>query len=178
MRVKLAGCVSGSRPRRRQRGAPTSRSGLEVEDIDGGGRARTSSSAKCSSVARHPNADRCRSAWSTTARTAPDRLRRAERRAGMKAPFARVGAQAAERAAIRTAKLRGVESRHAVLGARARLATTRRPAGCRRRCARSHGARRYLALDDAILEVKLTPNRGDCFSVLGIAREVAARTRR
>ena len=33
----------------------------------------------------------------------------------------------------------------------------------------------HLTLDDAILEVNVTPNRGDCFSVLGIARELAAR---
>lgn len=33
----------------------------------------------------------------------------------------------------------------------------------------------YLRLDDAILDIDLTPNRGDCFSVLGVAREVAAR---
>jgi phenylalanyl-tRNA synthetase beta chain len=33
-----------------------------------------------------------------------------------------------------------------------------------------------LGLDDTILEVNLTPNRGDCMSVLGIAREVAALT--
>jgi phenylalanyl-tRNA synthetase beta chain len=36
--------------------------------------------------------------------------------------------------------------------------------------------RAYLALDDAILEVNVTPNRGDAMSVLGIAREVAALT--
>jgi phenylalanyl-tRNA synthetase beta chain len=33
-----------------------------------------------------------------------------------------------------------------------------------------------LALDDQILEVELTPNRGDCLSVMGVAREVAALT--
>ncbi len=33
-----------------------------------------------------------------------------------------------------------------------------------------------LGLDDTMLEVNLTPNRGDCMSVLGIAREVAALT--
>ena len=32
----------------------------------------------------------------------------------------------------------------------------------------------YLQLDDQIVNVDLTPNRGDCASVLGIAREVAA----
>lgn len=34
--------------------------------------------------------------------------------------------------------------------------------------------RNYLHLDDHILEVNLTPNRADCLSVLGIARDVAA----
>jgi phenylalanyl-tRNA synthetase beta chain len=35
----------------------------------------------------------------------------------------------------------------------------------------------YLGLDDVILEVEVTPNRPDCLSVLGVAREVAALTR-
>lgn len=34
--------------------------------------------------------------------------------------------------------------------------------------------REYLNLDDTILEIDLTPNRSDCLSILGIAREVAA----
>lgn len=34
--------------------------------------------------------------------------------------------------------------------------------------------RDYLQLNDTIFEVNLTPNRADCFSMLGIAREVAA----
>ena len=37
--------------------------------------------------------------------------------------------------------------------------------------------RAYLQLDDEILELNVTPNRGDAMSVLGIAREVAALTR-
>ena len=36
--------------------------------------------------------------------------------------------------------------------------------------------RAALALDDHILTIKLTPNRADCLSVLGVAREVAAVT--
>ena len=36
----------------------------------------------------------------------------------------------------------------------------------------------WLRLDDAVLDIDLTPNRGDCFSVIGIAREVAARNGR
>ena len=34
--------------------------------------------------------------------------------------------------------------------------------------------REYLSLDDHVFDIDLTPNRADCFSVLGIAREVAA----
>jgi phenylalanyl-tRNA synthetase beta chain len=37
--------------------------------------------------------------------------------------------------------------------------------------------RAYLQLDDEVLELNVTPNRGDAMSVLGIAREVAALTR-
>ncbi|MBP1689770.1 MAG: phenylalanyl-tRNA synthetase subunit beta [Deltaproteobacteria bacterium] len=34
----------------------------------------------------------------------------------------------------------------------------------------------YLGAEDTILELSMTPNRGDCLSVLGVAREVAALT--
>lgn len=36
--------------------------------------------------------------------------------------------------------------------------------------------RDYFALDDQVLDIDLTPNRADCLSILGIAREVAALT--
>lgn len=35
-------------------------------------------------------------------------------------------------------------------------------------------AKELLGLDDAILELELTPNRADCLSMIGVAREVAA----
>ena len=35
----------------------------------------------------------------------------------------------------------------------------------------------YLGLPDASIEIKLTPNRADCFSLRGIAYDVAAATR-
>ena len=34
----------------------------------------------------------------------------------------------------------------------------------------------WLGLDDVLLEVEITPNRPDCLSVAGVAREVAALT--
>src|SRR5690625_6730535 len=36
--------------------------------------------------------------------------------------------------------------------------------------------RTYLDLDEKIIEVSMTPNRADCLSVIGVAREVAALT--
>ena len=36
--------------------------------------------------------------------------------------------------------------------------------------------RQYLELDDTVLTLKLTPNRADCLSILGVAREIAALT--
>ena len=38
--------------------------------------------------------------------------------------------------------------------------------------------RDVLALDDTLITLKITPNRADCLSILGIAREVAAVDRR
>ena len=32
--------------------------------------------------------------------------------------------------------------------------------------------RQYLSLDDQVIDVDLTPNRGDCLSISGLAREV------
>ena len=43
-------------------------------------------------------------------------------------------------------------------------------------CAAGPPLREYLELDDFVLELNVTPNRGDAMSMLGIAREVAALT--
>ena len=37
-------------------------------------------------------------------------------------------------------------------------------------------AKEYFELDDIVFELEITPNRPDCLSHLGIAREVAALT--
>ena len=113
-------------------------------------------------------------------RAAADRLRRAERRGRHARAAARcVGAQLPGGLAIKRATVRGVESRrHAVLGQGARHRRRReRPAGaCRCDCARRTTCATSLALDDTLITLKLTPNRADCLSLVGIAREVAALT--
>ena len=99
-------------------------------------------------------------------------------RVGLKAPLATVGAQLPGGMEIKKARLRGVESFGMLCSAR-ELALSDESSGLLElpgelRTGDSLVA--ALGLDDTILEVNLTPNRGDCMSVLGIAREVAALT--
>jgi phenylalanyl-tRNA synthetase beta chain len=95
--------------------------------------------------------------------------------AGMKAPVALVGGELPGGLKIKRARLRGVASEGMLCSLR-ELGLGESHAGLWELPADAPvGAelRAWLGLDDAIIDVDLTPNRGDCFSVLGIAREVA-----
>ncbi len=104
----------------------------------------------------------------------------ANARVGLHAPLARVGARLPDGPEIGAAQLRGVESAGMLCSAR-ELGLAEASAGLLELpAAAPPGAslRDYLGLDDPILELNVTPNRGDAMSVLGIAREVAALARR
>ncbi len=95
-------------------------------------------------------------------------------RAGLRAPLAQVGAVLPGDFAIKAAKLRGVESR-GMLCAEKELGLSDANAGLMELAADAPvGAdlRRYLGLDDKVIEIGLTPNRADCLGIAGIAREV------
>ncbi|MGB2466179.1 MAG: phenylalanine--tRNA ligase subunit beta, partial [Porticoccaceae bacterium] len=95
-------------------------------------------------------------------------------RAGIKVPFATVGAKLPGDFKIKKAKLRGVES-FGMLCAQTELELGDDDAGLWELPAEATvGADLidYLDLDDNIIEVDLTPNRGDCLSIRGLAREV------
>jgi len=100
-------------------------------------------------------------------------------RLGIKVPFATVGAKLPGDFKIRKAKLRGVES-FGMLCAEEELQISDASEGLMElpldapvgTCLRE-----YLELDDSIIEVDLTPNRGDCLGVLGLARDVAVLNR-
>lgn len=97
---------------------------------------------------------------------------------GVKVPCAIVGANLPGDFKIKEAKLRGVESFGMLCSARELgvseesdgllLLPVDAPVGM--------SFREYYQLDDRILTLKLTPNRADCLSLTGIAREVAALT--
>jgi phenylalanyl-tRNA synthetase beta chain len=96
---------------------------------------------------------------------------------GMVAPCALVGAKLPG-IEIKKAKVRGIESFGMMCSAR-ELGMSEDHGGL---LALPDGApigteiRKYLNLDDTLITLKLTPNRADCLSLTGIAREVAALT--
>ena len=97
-------------------------------------------------------------------------------RAGIKIPFAMVGAVLGEDFKIKKAKLRGVES-FGMLCSASELKLSDDHDGLFELPADApvgQCLREYIGLDDAIIEVDLTPNRGDCLSIAGLAREVGA----
>jgi len=103
----------------------------------------------------------------------------ANARAGLKTALATVGAKLPGDKNITAAKLRGVDSAGMLASAK-ELGLADVSEGIVELPADApvgQDLRVYLELDDDILELNVTPNRGDAMSVLGIAREVAALTR-
>lgn len=96
--------------------------------------------------------------------------------AGIRVPVATVGAILPESFHIKAATLRGVESA-GMLCAQQELGLAEQSDGLWELPLDAPiGAdiRDYLALDDNLIELGLTPNRGDCLSLRGLAREAAA----
>lgn len=97
--------------------------------------------------------------------------------AGLVVPCALAGAKLPG-IEIRKAKVRGVES-HGMLCSARELGLSEDHGGLLTLPADAplgQDVRQYLKLDDKLITLKLTPNRADCLSLTGIAREVAALT--
>ncbi|MBD9476550.1 phenylalanine--tRNA ligase subunit beta [Achromobacter sp. ACM01] len=98
--------------------------------------------------------------------------------AGLKVPLARVGAELPGGMKIGVAKMRGVQSSGMLCSAR-ELGLSQDHAGLLELPADmtpGQSIREALNLDDTLFTLKMTPNRADCLSILGVAREVAALT--
>ena len=96
-------------------------------------------------------------------------------RAGLKVAFARVGAVLPD-LKIKKAKLRGVES-FGMICSESELRLSDDSDGIMELPADAPVGQPladYLELDDTLIEIDLTPNRGDCLSIQGVAREVVA----
>lgn len=96
-------------------------------------------------------------------------------RPGIKVPFATVGAELPGGMKIQQAKLRGKESYGMLCGAD-ELGVDEEGDGLWElppEAPVGEDLRHFLGLDDVLVELDLTPNRGDCLSIRGLAREVS-----
>ena len=153
-------------------------SGLEVEAYEPvGPQFNGVVVAEVLSVEKHPNADKLTVCKVKAGRETLQVVCGAPNvRVGMKAPLARVGAKL-PKMEIRSTELRGVRSEGMLCSAR-ELGLSDDHSGLLELDGKvGSDARAALALDDHVMVLKLTPNRADCLSVLGVAREVAAITK-
>jgi phenylalanyl-tRNA synthetase beta chain len=158
--------------------ARLSMAGLEVDSVTPAAGAFTGVVVgEVLSTEQHPDADKLRVCQvSNGAETFQVVCGAPNVRPGLKIPFAMIGAALPCDFKIKKAKLRGVES-NGMLCSQAELQVGEGNDGLMELPADApvgQDFRVYLELDDASIEVDLTPNRGDCLSVAGLAREVGA----
>ena len=152
--------------------------GLEVDDVEAvAGEFTGIVVGEIVACEQHPDADKLRVTKVNTGSEAFQVVCGAPNaRVGLKAPFATVGAVLPGNFKIKKAKLRGVES-FGMLCAEEEMGMAESSDGLMELPADApvgQDIREYLNLNDKIIDVDLTPNRGDCLSIAGLAREVSA----
>ena len=151
--------------------------GLEVDDMDPAAKPFTGVVVgEVLTVEQHPDADRLRVTTVNVGSGEPLQIvcGAPNVRVGMKAPVATIGAVLPGDFKIKKGKLRGVESQGMLCGASEIDLEDKidgllelpdnAPVGV--------NIREYLDLDDHVIDISITPNRGDCFSIRGVAREI------
>jgi phenylalanyl-tRNA synthetase beta chain len=127
-------------------------------------------------IEKHPDADKLNVCQVNVGEDEPLNIvcGAANVRKGLRIPAALVGAVLPGNFKIKKSKLRGVPS-HGMLCSTAELGITESAEGLMELPSDAPvgtDIRDYLKLDDVMIELSLTPNRADCFSIAGIAREV------
>jgi phenylalanyl-tRNA synthetase beta chain len=154
--------------------------GLEVEEIEGVAPAFDKVVvAQVLSKEKHPDADRLNLLSVDVGLAEPLSIVCGAQNVsvGMKAPCALVGAKLLG-IEIKQAKVRGIAS-FGMMCSSKELGLSEESSGLLELATNAivgQSIREHLDLDDHLLTLKLTPNRCDCLSVQGIAREVAALT--
>jgi len=155
--------------------------GLEVDGVESAAGDFTEVVvAQVESMEKHPDADKLNICQVTDgSQTLQIVCGAANVRPGLKIPLAKIGAElpgekAGDIFKIKPAKLRGVES-SGMLCSEKELGLADQADGLMELAADAplgESVRDYLSLDDNIIEIDLTPNRGDCLSIAGVAREL------
>lgn len=159
-----------------------SMSGLEVDAIEPAAPAFTGVVVgHVAQIAPHPDADKLRVCQVDIGAGEPQQIicGAANVAEGMRVPVATIGAVLPGDFKIKKAKLRGVPS-HGMICSASELGLAESSDGILPLPARApigEDLRDYLQLDDACIELDLTPDRADCLSVAGVAREVGVLNR-
>lgn len=132
--------------------------------------------AEVSALEKHPDADKLRVAQVNTGSETLQIVCGAPNVAvGVKVPLATIGAKLPNDLNIKKGKLRGVESFGMLCSAR-ELGLSEEASGLLilpDDAPVGADIRDYLQLHDTVLDINVTPNRGDCLSLRGLAREIA-----
>ncbi|GAB4355588.1 MAG: phenylalanine--tRNA ligase subunit beta [Gammaproteobacteria bacterium] len=156
--------------------------GLEVDSVEPAGEAFTGVVvAQVVAVAPHPDADKLRVCQvdAGDGDTLSVVCGAPNVREKGKYPLARIGAVLPGDFKIKRARLRGVESQGMLCSA-AELKLSEQSSGLMELpedAPVGSDFREWLKLDDVCIDVDLTPNRGDCLGLAGIAREVGVLNR-
>ncbi|CAA0106040.1 Phenylalanine--tRNA ligase beta subunit [BD1-7 clade bacterium] len=151
--------------------------GLEVDAVErAAGEFSGVVVAEIVAIEPHPDADKLRVCQVACGEDEPVQVvcGAANAALGLKAPFAKVGAILPGDFKIKKAKLRGMPSFGMLCGA-SELGMEDEIDGLMELLPDApvgEDVREYLGLNDALIDVDLTPNRGDCLSILGLARDV------
>lgn len=154
--------------------------GLEVETVeDAGARLKAFVVAHVVSAQKHPNADKLKLCMVDDGSGSPIQVvcGAPNAHAGMKGVFARPGTIIpATGEALKVGTIRGIESRGMLCSARELMLGDEHDGIIELPSNAKIGdpAAKALGLTDPVIDVSLTPNRGDAASVFGIARDLAA----
>ncbi|MDH3986890.1 MAG: phenylalanine--tRNA ligase subunit beta [Gammaproteobacteria bacterium] len=151
--------------------------GLEVDSVEPAGAGLESLLVgEVISVDKHPDADKLKVCQVHAGQEQPLQVvcGAPNVSVGGKYPLAPVGGRMPDGMKIKKSKLRGVESQGMLCSAQ-ELGLSEDHAGLMelpKEAGAGQSLRDFLGLDDNIIELDLTPNRGDCLGIEGIAREV------
>jgi len=150
--------------------------GLEIDSVDPvAGAFNNVVVARVVSLEKHPDADKLNVCQVTDGKeTLQIVCGAANVREGLIIPLAKIGAVLPGDFKIKPAKLRGVES-SGMLCSEKELGLADQADGLMELpedAPIGTDVREYLELNDNCIEIDLTPNRGDCLSIAGVAREL------
>mgnify|MGYP001252913863 FL=1 len=153
--------------------------GLEVESINDRASLAPFTIAEVISAEQHPDADRLRVCMVNTGSGDPVQVvcGAPNARAGMKGVFAAVGTYVPGiDLVLKAGNIRGQDSNGMLCSEREMMISDEHDGIIEMPADAPVGARfaAFTGLDDPIIEIAITPNRADCLSVRGVARDLAA----